>query len=104
MKTSRVVGILRPVRTDYGKKIRKDYENGSIKISRHAFLEMKPRSDGISNTISTVQKDNLLMIEVIQVGQIYGTEREPNPQAGRIYDSSGISPCLDAMRGGEQDA
>lgn len=63
---------------------------------------MKPRSDGISNTVSTVQKDNLLIIEVIQVGQIYGTEREPNPQAGRIYDSSGISPCLDAMRGGNR--
>lgn len=40
--------------------------------------------------------------DVIQIGQIYGTEREPNPQAGRIYDSSGISPCLDAMRGGNR--
>lgn len=43
-------------------------------------------------------------VGVVQVGQIYGTEVEPNPQAGRIYDAEGISPCLDAMRGGQQDA
>jgi len=36
----------------------------------------------------------------IQVGQIYGTETEPNPKAGRIYSSDGLSPTLDAMRGG----
>lgn len=35
-------------------------------------------------------------VGVVQVGQIYGTEVEPNPQAGRIYDAEGISPCLDA--------
>ena len=37
-----------------------------------------------------------------QVGQIYGTEREPNPQAGRIYDSDGISPTLDSCSGGNR--
>ena len=41
-------------------------------------------------------------VGVVQVGQIYGTQREPNPQAGRIYDAKGISPCLDAMRGGNR--
>lgn len=41
-------------------------------------------------------------IGVIQVGQIYGTETEPNPMAGRIYDANGISPCLDSMRGGNR--
>ena len=38
--------------------------------------------------------------EVKQIGQLYGTEVEPNPQAGRVYDKTGISPCLDSMRGG----
>lgn len=42
----------------------------------------------------------LYMNELKQVGQIYGTEVEPNPQAGRIYDSDGISPCLDTCQGG----
>lgn len=41
-------------------------------------------------------------VGVIQVGQIYGTEREPNPQAGRIYSDEGISPCLDSCGGGNR--
>ena len=41
-------------------------------------------------------------LQVVQVGQIYGTENEPNPQAGRIYSEKGLSPCLDAMRGGNR--
>lgn len=46
--------------------------------------------------------DTGCQVGVIQVGQIYGTEREPNPQAGRVYDANGISPTLDAMRGGNR--
>ena len=38
----------------------------------------------------------------VQVGQIYGTEREPNPQAGRVYDSNGISPTMDTCQGGNR--
>jgi len=37
-----------------------------------------------------------------QVGQMYGTEREPNPQAGRIYDCDGISPAMDSCSGGNR--
>jgi len=53
--------ILTPKRTEYGKAIRKDYENGKIQESRHNMTELQPRSDGISNTLTTVQKDNLLL-------------------------------------------
>lgn len=35
----------------------------------------------------------------IKVAQMYGTEREPNPQTGRIYDSDGISPTIDTCSG-----
>ena len=38
----------------------------------------------------------------VQVGQIYGTAKEPNPQAGRIYDANGISPTLDTCSGGNR--
>ena len=38
----------------------------------------------------------------VQVAQMYGTEREPNPQAGRIYDDEGISPTLDTCSGGNR--
>ena len=41
-------------------------------------------------------------IKLNQVGQIYGTEKEPNPQAGRVYDSEGISPTLDSCSGGNR--
>ena len=54
--------ILRPVRTDYGKAIRKKYESGEIKISRHAMTRLEPRFDGIANTITTVNKDNYVMV------------------------------------------
>lgn len=38
----------------------------------------------------------------VQVGQLYGTEKEPNPQAGRIYSGEGISPTLDTCTGGNR--
>ena len=56
-----VPAVLRPVRTDYGKKIRKQYESGEIEESRHNMTRLEPRDDEISNTITTVQKDNLLL-------------------------------------------
>lgn len=40
--------------------------------------------------------------ELIQVGQMYGTEKEPNPQAGRIYSADGISPTMDSCSGGNR--
>ena len=60
------IGILRNVRTEYGKEIRKDYENGKLDISRHEFLANEIREDGISNTLSTVQKDNQLAVKVTE--------------------------------------
>ena len=58
------LGILRTVRSDYGKRIRKDYESGKLKISRHDFLQYDIRTDGIANTLSTVEKDNYLSVMV----------------------------------------
>jgi DNA (cytosine-5)-methyltransferase 3A len=53
--------VLTPKRTEYGKQVRKQYEGGQIKESRHNMTELEPRTDGMANTLSTVQKDNLLM-------------------------------------------
>lgn len=47
-------------RTEYGKKIRKDYESGKIKEQRKNIRRLVPRKDGKSNCLTTVQKDNLL--------------------------------------------
>ncbi|MEO3696151.1 DNA (cytosine-5-)-methyltransferase [Lactococcus lactis] len=62
------VAVLRPVRTKYGKEIRKAYENGEVEESRHNMTKLEPRQDGISNTITTVQKDNLLKVGGIYTG------------------------------------
>jgi DNA (cytosine-5)-methyltransferase 1 len=53
--------ILTPKRTEYGKTIRKAYESGVVQENRHNMTELQPRDDGISNTLTTVQKDNLLL-------------------------------------------
>lgn len=57
--------VLTPKRTEYGKAIRKAYESGEVQESRHNMTELEPRKDGISNTLTTVQKNNLVMEKTI---------------------------------------
>lgn len=52
--------VLTPKRTEFGKAIRNKYEKHEIEISRHDMTTMEPREDGVSNTLTSVQKDNLL--------------------------------------------
>ena len=53
---------LSPKRTEYGKQIRKDYEAGKIKEQRKNIQQLEPRNDGKTNTLTSVQKDNLLQV------------------------------------------
>lgn len=96
--------VLTPKRTEYGKKVRKAYENGEIQESRHNMTEMQPREDGISNTITTVQKDNLLVEpKIIQVCNILEEKGFINPQRGRVYSAEGISPTINTFQGGGKE-
>lgn len=52
--------VLRPERTEYGKAVRKQYESGEITEKIGNMREYNPRTDGITNTLTTVQKDNYL--------------------------------------------
>ena len=52
---------LQYVRNDYGRAIRKGYEAGDIKARRSEIREVLPRTDGITNTITTILKDNIIM-------------------------------------------
>lgn len=52
---------LRYERTEQAKKLRKQYENHEIKHGYHELSELHPRPDGKTNTLSTVQKDNMIM-------------------------------------------
>jgi DNA (cytosine-5)-methyltransferase 1 len=51
---------LRMVRTEEGKNIRKLYETGKIHHKFNEYREVELRTDGLINTITTVQKDNTL--------------------------------------------
>lgn len=53
--------VLTPKRTGYGKAIRKDYEAGKIETQRKNIQQLEPRTDGKTNTLTSVQKDNLVM-------------------------------------------
>jgi site-specific DNA-cytosine methylase len=83
--------VLTPKRTEYGKQIRKAYESGRMQESRHNMTELEPRKDDISNTLTTVQKDNLLLENNIQkVGQISSN----GSQCGTVISDNGISANL----------
>ena len=95
--------VLTPKRNDYGKAVRKDYENGNIREKRRNMTDLVLREDGLSNTITTVQKDNMLIVpNVIQVGNLIPDRDNgfSNPQRGRIYSQRGVSPTLSTMAGG----
>jgi DNA (cytosine-5)-methyltransferase 3A len=51
---------LRAERTEKGRQLRKKYESHEIKHGFNEHRELQPRPDGKSNTLSTVQKDNLV--------------------------------------------
>lgn len=61
-KDLKPIGVLRSVRSEYGKQIRKQYEQGELKVSRHSFMRKEIRDDGVANTLDSVQKDNLLAV------------------------------------------
>lgn len=55
-----------------------------------------------SNSLTSVAKDNLLIEPCVAcIGNIY--DNDANPQAGRIYDTDGISPTLDTCCGGNRE-
>lgn len=53
---------LTPRRTEYGKQIRKKYEAGEVSEQRKNIQQLEPRTDSKTNCLTTVQKDNLIVI------------------------------------------
>lgn len=100
---------LRMVRTEEGKALRKDYERGNLHHGFNEYREAEPRQDGLSNTITTVQKDNLVLEEkAIKIRQAdkqgyalceiggaadlnYATS---NTRRGRVIENGRICPTL----------
>ena len=91
--------VLTPKRTEYGKQIRKAYESKQIQESRHNMTELEPRQDNISNTLTTVQKDNLLLEKPLLLGGV-GKENEFGSQyrqGNRVYSSDACAMALNSQ-------
>lgn len=56
--------VLRCVRTDEGKRKRKDYELHKICHGFNEYRKLEPRFDGICNTLTSVLKDNLVLVRM----------------------------------------
>ena len=59
-------GCIRMERTEEGKQLRSAYESGELKHAYSEYKEPKIRPDGATNTLSTVQKDNLIVDSTAQ--------------------------------------
>lgn len=66
-------------------------------------LEMN--ENGISNTLTSVYKDNVVVEpKVQQVGNLYpDTEEFKNRTMGRVYSEEGISPTINCCGGGDRE-
>ena len=65
---------LTPKRTEYGKAIRKKYEAHEVTEQRKNIQKLEPRTDGVTNTLTSVQKDNMLCEPSFRIRKL--TERE----------------------------
>jgi len=93
--------ILRKNRTEEQKKKRRELHDKGIGFNEGCYLA--PANDGLSNTLTSVQKDNLLIEpKVEQIGNIVDDTNIgfKNPQRGRIYSPNGIEPAMNCCEGG----
>lgn len=70
-------------RTDYGKQVRKDYETKKVKLHRSQIRHLTFKESNISNTLTTVQKDNMIAVP------ISAPDRIKKQQNGRRFKTNG---------------
>lgn len=71
------------------------------KIKTSTFTQERTRIQD-SECCQTLLSRDFKDPKCVQVGQLYGTNKEPNPQAGRVYDPNYISPTMDTCSGGNR--
>ena len=83
--------VLTPRRTEYGKAVRREYERGELKEPRRNMQRFEPRTDGVSNTLTSVSKDNYLVEPRIDNLGSY----KPNGYNGScVIGEGGIAPTV----------
>ena len=110
-------GISRTVKTDDSLAVMEEVKIGAMRGRNPDNLSERGKSNGnyqqrlevnengTSNTITSVQKDNLVVEpKVQQIGNIYpDKEGFKNRTAGRIFSANGLSPTLRTMSGDHQE-
>ena len=81
--------VLKKERTLIGKKFRKRYESKEISMNRKEISKSVPRTDGCTNTITTVQKDNYLVEPVDAQVMLAGNHTKCGHNCGKIIQSEG---------------
>lgn len=107
--------VLIQTRTEEAKRLRKDYENHRINIQRKYMQQLEPRTDGVSNTITSVQKDNMLLeplrvkantkkgfAEVEEYGAVNISQPSSCTRRGRVQDDKG--DIIGSLLTGEENA
>lgn len=107
--------VLTPKRTEYGKKVRKDWESHKLIQQRKYMQQMEPRTDGVSNTITSVQKDNMLLeplrikantregfAEVEEYGAVNISQPSSCTRRGRVQGNKG--DIIGTLLTGEENA
>ena len=91
---------MRYERSEEAKILRKQYEKGEIHHGFHELSELHPRTDGKTNTLSTVLKDNPIC-EPVRVGGLPRPNGEISESQGmRVYSINGKSINITAGGGG----
>lgn len=95
--------VMTPKRTEYGKAVRKQYEAGELQEQRKNLAQLEPREDGISNTLTSVQKDNYVLIPEatkdgyipMEMGGVCDLSY-PNSDTrrGRVQEGGTVAPTL----------
>ncbi|WP_394749554.1 DNA (cytosine-5-)-methyltransferase [Spongiimicrobium salis] len=87
-----------------GRMVGRNPENPKSRNSGEDLKQMIEINENplISNTLSTVQKDNLLMYKVIQLNPSQESGGVQPYQQNRIYDPNGLSPAIVSGLGGER--
>lgn len=91
---------LRMVRTEEGKALRKQYENHEIHHGFNEYREPELRTDGVANTLSTVQKDNHICVAMRGRNPENPSDRTAgNPTEQRLeMNTQGTSNCLTSVQ------
>jgi DNA-cytosine methyltransferase len=69
---------------------------------------IEPNDNSTSNAITTVQKDNLVMVSsepnpIVEYQLTGGKWDKTHEQSGRVYDKNGVAPTIHTMGGGNQE-